>query len=100
MTIEDAIKDKILILDGAMGTMVQRYGLDESDFRGTLLAMHTKQLKGNNDLLVLTRPDVIKKIHKEYIAAGADINATFGNKQQTALMMAAAACFMLRRKFN
>ena len=76
MTIKEALKERILVLDGAMGTMVQRYGLDESDFRGTLLAMHTKQLKGNNDLLVLTRPDVIREIHTRYLAAGADIIET------------------------
>ena len=63
MTIKEALKEKILVLDGAMGTMVQRYGLGESDFRGTLLAGHGKQLKGNNDILVLTRPDVIREIH-------------------------------------
>ena len=64
------------MLDGAMGTMVQRYGLGESDFRGTLLAGHGKQLKGNNDILVLTRPDVIREIHTRYLAAGADIIET------------------------
>ena len=64
------------MLDGAMGTMVQRYGLGESDFRGTLLAGHAKQLKGNNDILVLTRPDVIREIHTRYLAAGADIIET------------------------
>ena len=64
------------MLDGAMGTMVQRYGLGESDFRGALLAGHAKQLKGNNDILVLTRPDVIREIHTRYLAAGADIIET------------------------
>ena len=64
------------MLDGAMGTMIQRYALAEADFRGTLLAEHPQQLKGNNDLLVLTRPDVIKDIHSRYLAAGADIIET------------------------
>ena len=76
MTIKNILKDRILVLDGAMGTMVQRYGLDENDFRGTLLAGHAKQLKGNNDILVLTRPDVIREIHTRYLAAGADIIET------------------------
>ncbi|MBQ5895679.1 MAG: methionine synthase [Bacteroidaceae bacterium] len=76
MTIKEALKERILVLDGAMGTMVQRYGLGESDFRGALLAGHAKQLKGNNDILVLTRPDVIREIHTRYLAAGADIIET------------------------
>ena len=64
------------MLDGAMGTMVQRYGLCEDDFRGTLLAGHNILLKGNNDILVLTRPDVISEIHTRYLVAGADIIET------------------------
>ena len=76
MTIKNILKDRILVLDGAMGTMVQRYGLGENDFRGTLLAGHAKQLKGNNDILVLTCPDVIREIHTRYLAAGADIIET------------------------
>lgn len=76
MTIKEALKDRILVLDGAMGTMVQRYGLGEEDFRGTLLAGHDRLLKGNNDILVLTRPDVIREIHTRYLAAGADIIET------------------------
>ena len=64
------------MLDGAMGTMVQRYGLGEDDFRGSLLAGHDRLLKGNNDILVLTRPDVIREIHSRYLAAGADIIET------------------------
>ena len=64
------------MLDGAMGTMIQRYALAEADFRGTLLAEHPQQLKGNNDLLVLTRPDVIRDIHSRYLCAGADIIET------------------------
>ena len=64
------------MLDGAMGTMVQRYALGEEDFRGTLLAAHDRQLKGNNDILVLTRPDVIREIYTRYLVAGADIIET------------------------
>ncbi len=66
----------ILILDGAMGTMIQRYQLDESDYRGERFAQHPHPVKGNNDLLCLTRPDIIRDIHAEYIAAGAHILET------------------------
>ena len=76
MTIEDVIKDKILILDGAMGTMIQRYDLNEADYRGAVFTGCSKELKGNNECLNLTRPDIIKAIHEEYIAAGADIIET------------------------
>ena len=71
---------RIAIIDGAMGTMIQRYKLGEEDFRGPRFAAHPKDLKGNNDLLVLTRPDVIREIHGQYMAAGADIieTNTFG----------------------
>ena len=69
-------KDKILILDGAMGTMIQKYGLAEEDYHSGPLAVCKKELKGNNECLNLTRPDIIKAIHKEYIAAGADIIET------------------------
>ena len=71
-----AIENRILILDGAMGTMIQRYKLDEEDFRTLELSNHPKPLKGNNDLLSLSRPDIIKAIHKEYLEAGADIIET------------------------
>jgi len=64
------------VLDGAMGTMIQRYNLSEQDFRGERLQDHPKDVKGNNDLLVLTRPDVIREIHEQYLAAGADIIET------------------------
>ena len=69
-------EDRILILDGAMGTMIQRYGLTEEDYRGSTFTGCSKELKGNNECLNLTRPDVIKAIHEEYIAAGADIIET------------------------
>lgn len=76
MDIRKALSERILVLDGAMGTMIQRYGLCESDFRGGRLAEHLVSLKGNNDILVLTRPDVISEIHEKYLLAGADIIET------------------------
>ncbi len=76
MNIKELLNKRILILDGAMGTMIQRYKLDEKDFRDESLANHTKPLKGNNDLLSFTRPDVIKAIHAQYFDAGADIVET------------------------
>ena len=70
------LAQRILILDGAMGTMVQRHGLVEADYRGTQFADARKDLKGNNDLLSITRPDVIGGIHAAYLEAGADIIET------------------------
>jgi 5-methyltetrahydrofolate--homocysteine methyltransferase len=67
---------RILVLDGAMGTMVQRHQLTEADFRGARFKDHPKDLRGNNDVLVLTRPDVIAEIHRQYLEAGADIIET------------------------
>jgi len=67
---------RILILDGAMGTMIQRHGLSEADYRGARFADWASDVKGNNDLLVLTRPDIIRDIHAQYLAAGADILET------------------------
>ena len=72
----EAIKERILVLDGAMGTMIQRHKLEEEDFRGEQFKNHHSSLKGNNDLLSITRPDIIKEIHAEYFAAGADIAET------------------------
>jgi 5-methyltetrahydrofolate--homocysteine methyltransferase len=71
-----ALEERILILDGAMGTMIQRYKLTEEDFRKGWFENHPKPLKGNNDLLSLTRPDIIKEIHAAYFEAGADIIET------------------------
>ncbi len=71
-----ALARRILILDGAMGTMIQQHKLEETDYRGTRFADHPHDLKGNNDLLVLTRPDVIAGIHRAYLEAGADILET------------------------
>jgi 5-methyltetrahydrofolate--homocysteine methyltransferase len=74
--LEQALKERILILDGAMGTMIQSYKLEEADYRGERFADHPCDLKGNNDLLSLTRPDIIKAIHGAYFDAGADIVET------------------------
>lgn len=76
MKLENLLSDRILILDGAMGTMIQRYNLTEEDFRGDRFRDFDVLLKGNNDLLSITRPDVISEIHREYLAAGADIIET------------------------
>ncbi|MGH6623607.1 MAG: methionine synthase [Burkholderiaceae bacterium] len=78
--LRELLARRILILDGAMGTMIQRYKLSEADFRGAQFADHAVDLKGNNDLLSLTRPEVIREIHSQYLAAGADIieTNTFG----------------------
>ena len=70
------LQQRLLILDGAMGTMIQRHGLQEADYRGERLKDHPHDLKGNNDLLVLTQPGIIGGIHREYLAAGADILET------------------------
>ncbi|MEI7490106.1 MAG: methionine synthase [Bacteroidota bacterium] len=75
-TLEAAIKERVLVLDGAMGTMVQRYKLDEAAYRGERFRDFPHLLKGNNDLLVLTQPQVIREIHEQYLAAGADIIET------------------------
>ena len=75
-TIQDILKERILVLDGAMGTMIQRYQLEEEDFRKGWFDDHAKSLKGNNDLLSLTRPEIIKEIHRQYFEAGADIAET------------------------
>ncbi len=75
-TIRDCLKERILIIDGAMGTMIQRYKLSEADYRGERFRDWSCDLKGNNDLLNLTRPQVITEIHKAYLDAGADIIET------------------------
>ncbi len=74
--LKQAARERILILDGAMGTMIQSYRLGETDFRGSRFADHKSPLKGNNDLLCLTRPDLIETIHRAYLQAGADIIET------------------------
>ena len=74
--IKDLLKQRILILDGAMGTLIQSYDLTENDYRGRAFDTHSTDLKGNHDILSLTRPDIIRNIHQRYIAAGADIITT------------------------
>jgi 5-methyltetrahydrofolate--homocysteine methyltransferase len=75
-TLNDRLRRRILVLDGAMGTMIQRHSLSEADFRGSRFASHPRDLKGNNDLLILTRPDVIDGIHRQYLEAGSDLIET------------------------
>src|SRR5881396_532177 len=75
-TIKDCLNERILVIDGAMGTMIQRYKLKEEDYRGERFKDWPSDLKGNNDLLSLTQPQIIKEIHKQYLAAGADIIET------------------------
>ena len=81
MDIRAILKERILVLDGAMGTMIQRYKLEEKDFRNEELKDHPVPLKGNNDLLSVTKPEIIKEIHSAYYEAGADIveTNTFGS---------------------
>ena len=74
--IEATLQERIMFFDGAMGTMIQRLGLQEADFRGSEFASHSKPLQGNNDILVLTQPDAIRKIHKAYLEAGSDFVET------------------------
>ncbi len=76
MDIQNLLNERILVLDGAMGTMIQRLKLVEDDYRGTRFKLHTHELKGNNDLLVLTKPDAITAIHAQYFDAGVDIVST------------------------
>src|SRR6476646_7569245 len=76
MSIENLLNERILIIDGAMGTMIQRYKLSEADYRGERFKDWPSDIKGNNDLLCLTQPQIIRNIHKEYLEAGADILET------------------------
>lgn len=87
MTIQEAIKDKVLVLDGAMGTMIQKYKLSEDDFRGSQFKDIPGLMQGNNDILCLTRPDVIRDIHLKYLNAGADIIETNTFSSQRISMM-------------
>ncbi|MEK7224508.1 MAG: homocysteine S-methyltransferase family protein, partial [Bacteroidota bacterium] len=75
-TIQDCLKERILIIDGAMGTMIQRHKLQEADYRGERFKDWSSDVKGNNDLLCITQPDIIIGIHKQYLEAGADIIET------------------------
>ena len=74
--LNEAVAKRILIIDGAMGTMIQRHKLKEADYRGTRFADTTRDVTGNNDLLCLTQPQIISQIHNDYLAAGADIIET------------------------
>ncbi len=74
--IEQALQERILVLDGAMGTMLQAYGFEEEDFRGERFAEHPSPLKGNNDMLSITQPEAIKEVHRKYFEVGADIVET------------------------
>ena len=100
-TLTELLKRRILILDGAMGTMVQRRRLTEEDFRGARFAQHARDLRGNNDVLVLTRPDVISEIHHEYLEAGADIieTSTFSSNRDRAVRLRARVdCLRTERR--
>ena len=74
--LRELLTERIVLLDGAMGTMIQRYKLDEAAYRGERFREWPRDVKGNNDLLVLTQPEVIREIHAQYVAAGADIIET------------------------
>jgi 5-methyltetrahydrofolate--homocysteine methyltransferase len=74
--LEELIRQRILVLDGAMGTMVQGYKLGEADYRGARFAQHAHDLKGNNDILVLSQPAIVREIHRKYLEAGADLVET------------------------
>ena len=97
--LHDIIKERILILDGAMGTMIQRLGLTEEDFRGERFATLPGLQKGNNDLLCLTRPDVIADIHRRYLSVGVDIIETCSFNAQR-ISMADYGCEHLCREIN
>lgn len=86
-TIKDCLNERILIIDGAMGTMIQRYQLKEEDYRGERFKDWPTDVKGNNDLLNLTRPEIVTEIHKKYLEAGADIIET-NTFSSTAIAMA------------
>ena len=97
--LHDIVKERILILDGAMGTMIQRLGLTEEDFRGERFATLPGLQKGNNDLLCLTRPDVIADIHRRYLSVGVDIIETCSFNAQR-ISMADYGCEHLCREIN
>lgn len=98
-TLESIVKERILVLDGAMGTMIQRYGLSESDYRGERFSAMDVPQKGNNDLLTLTCPHVIEEIHRKYLEAGADIIETNTFSSQR-ISMADYQCEEICRELN
>ena len=85
-TLQEIIRERILVLDGALGTMIQKYNLTEEEFRGDRFTEQSGQMKGNNDLLCLTAPHVIQDIHRKYLDAGADIIETNTFKAQRSSM--------------
>ena len=85
--IEALLAERILVKDGAMGTMIQREGLAEEDFRGSRFASHDLELKGNSDVLVLTQPELIIDIHERFLEAGADKESN-GERGRTPLVLA------------
>ena len=95
----EAARGRILVLDGAMGTMIQRYGLSEADYRGDRFGDLAVPQRGNNELLTLTRPDVVAEIHRRYLAAGADIIETNTFSAQR-ISMADYGCEALCREMN
>ena len=97
--LKTALKQRIMILDGGMGTMIQGYGLEEADYRGERFANWHCDVKGNNDLLVLSQPDIIKAIHREYLDAGADILET-NTFNATTIAMADYEMESLSREIN
>ena len=97
--LHDIVKERILILDGAMGTMIQRLGLTEEDFRSERFTNLPGLQKGNNDLLCLTRPDVIADIHRRYLSVGVDIIETCSFNAQR-ISMADYGCEHLCREIN
>lgn len=98
-SLQRTLEKKILVLDGAMGTMIQRFKLTEEDYRGARFKDHPSPLKGNNDLLSLTRPDVIESIHRQYLEAGADIIET-NTFNSTSISMADYKMESLAREIN
>ena len=97
--LEALLGERILVLDGAMGTMIQRHTLTEEEFRGERFKGHSRELRGNNDMLVLTRPDVILGIHEQYLEAGADIIET-NTFSSTSIAMADYRCESIVREIN
>ena len=95
------LKKRILVLDGAMGTMIQKYDLEEPDFKGKIFYNHDFDLKGNNDILCLTKPDLITEIHEKYLESGCDIietNTFNANKISQADYHTEECCFDLNKK--
>ena len=97
--LERLLTERILVLDGAMGTMIQRHDLTEADFRGERFAAHPSDLRGCNDLLCLTRPDIIGGIHDAYLDAGADIIES-NSFNATSIALADYALSPLARELN